>query len=120
MRLLIADDSKAMRMIILRSLRQSGASIDAVFEAADGAEAQAAIQTFDPTVILCDWDMPKVSGLELLQAVRASGASTVFGFVTAEISVSVREKAIAAGASFVATKPIDGERLGELIGALVT
>jgi CheY-like chemotaxis protein len=92
--------------------------IDAVFEAADGAAALDAIESFDPTVVLSDWDIPVVSGLQLLQSVRASGSTTVFGFVTAEISVSVREAAIAAGASFVATKPIDSERLAELLGAL--
>lgn len=118
MRVLIADDSSAMRMIILRCLRHSGLPIESVFEADDGAAALAAIHSFDPTVILCDWDMPIVSGLELLTAVRASGATTVFGFITAEISVVVREQAINAGASFVATKPIDGERLGELLGTL--
>jgi two-component system chemotaxis response regulator CheY len=119
MRVLIADDSKAMRMIILRSLRQNGLPIDAVFEADDGAAACAAIATFEPDVILADWDLPAMSGLELLVSVRAAGATTVFGFITAETSVSVREQAINAGASFVATKPIDAERLAELVGTLV-
>lgn len=120
MRVLIADDSKAMRMIILRCLRHSGLDIDEVFEAADGASALAAVETFAPDLILSDWDIPVVTGLDLLQAVRATGAMTVFGFITAEISVEVREQAIAAGASFVATKPIDCERVGELVGVLVT
>jgi two-component system chemotaxis response regulator CheY len=119
MRVLIADDSKAMRMIILRCLRQSGLPIEAVFEADDGAIAHEAIETFQPNVILADWDLPAMTGLQLLTSLRASGATTVFGFITAETSVSVREQAINAGASFVATKPIDAERLGELVGTLV-
>lgn len=119
MRVLIVDDSKAMRMIILRCLRHSGLPIEAVMEAADGVAALDLIDSFEPTVVLSDWDIPIVSGLQLLRSMRDAGSTTVFGFVTAEISVSVREAAINAGASFVATKPIDGERLGELLGALV-
>jgi two-component system chemotaxis response regulator CheY len=118
MRVLIADDSRAMRMIILRSLRQSGVTVDAVFEADDGLAALAALDTFEPTLILSDWDLPALSGLGLLNAVRATGASTAFGFITAETRVEVREAAIAAGASFLATKPIDAARLGELVGTL--
>ena len=58
MKVLIADDSKAMRMIVLRTLRQSGLQIDEVFEAEDGAEALAAVPTFATR-----WLVPRLPAL---------------------------------------------------------
>ncbi len=120
MRVLIADDSKVMRMILLRTLRQSGLKIDAVCEAADGAIALAAVDEFAPTLILCDWNMPNMTGIEFLQNLRATGNKTTVGFVTSESNTEMKEQAIAAGAAFFLKKPFDAERLGEVIGAVVS
>jgi two-component system, chemotaxis family, chemotaxis protein CheY len=119
MRVLIADDSKVMRMILIRTLRQSGLHVDAVCEAADGAVALDAVATFAPTLILCDWNMPNMSGIEFLQKLRATGNTTTVGFVTSESNTEMKEQAIAAGASFFLRKPFDAERLGEIIGAVM-
>jgi two-component system, chemotaxis family, chemotaxis protein CheY len=120
MKVLIADDSKAMRMIVLRTLRQSGLAIDEVLEAEDGAEALAAVPGFGPDLIMSDWNMPNMTGIEFLTALRASGNSTVFGFVTSESNPAMKEQAIAAGAAFLLTKPFDAERLAEVVGAVVS
>ena len=119
MRVLIADDSKVMRMIVLRTLRQSGLSIDEVLEAEDGAVALAAVPGFAPDLIMSDWNMPNMNGLEFLQNLRASGDTTTFGFITSESNPSMKEQAIAAGAAFLLTKPFDAERLAEVVGAVV-
>ncbi len=119
MRVLIVDDSRTMRMIILRSLRQSNLPISDVGEAADGVEALAAVGTFAPTLILSDWNMPNMTGIELLHALRDSGSTAVFGFVTSEANPVLRERAINAGASFVLTKPFNGERLAEVVGEVM-
>lgn len=119
MRVLIADDSKAMRMIVLRTLRQSGLPVDEVCEAEDGALALAAVPGFEPTLILSDWNMPNMTGIEFLHALRATGNTTTFGFVTSESNPAMREQAIAGGAAFLLTKPFDAERLGEVVGAVV-
>jgi len=120
MRVLVVDDSKAMRMIVIRTLRQSGVEIDEVREAVDGADALAVIPEFDPHLILCDWNMPNMSGIELLEALRASGDTRTFGFVTSESNPAMREKGLAAGASFLLTKPFDGERFAEVVNSLVS
>lgn len=115
MRILVADDSKAMRMIVMRTLRQTGLHVSEVREAADGVEALAAVPAFAPDVILSDWNMPNKTGLELLQELRASGDRTPFGFVTSESNPEMREIAITAGASFLLSKPFDAERLAEVL-----
>lgn len=119
MRVLITDDSKAMRMIVLRTLRQTGLEITETMEAADGAEGLAAVASFRPDLILCDWNMPNMTGIEFLEALRASGDTTRFGFVTSESNPAMREQAIAAGASFLLTKPFDADRFTEVIGSVV-
>jgi two-component system chemotaxis response regulator CheY len=118
-RVLIADDSKAMRMIVLRTLRQTGLPLDAVHEAVDGADALAAVAEFRPDLILSDWNMPNMTGIELLRALRAAGDSTRFGFITSESNPAMREQAIAAGASFLLAKPFDADRFAEVVGVVV-
>ena len=119
MRVLVADDSKAMRMIVLRTLRQTGISVAEVHEAEDGAQALAAVPSFKPDLILSDWNMPNKTGIEFLQELRATGNTTPFGFVTSESNPAMRTLAIEAGASFLLCKPFDADRFAEVVGAVV-
>ena len=113
-RVLIADDSRVMRQIVVRTLRQAGYDWD-VREAADGAEALAAVQADEPDLVLSDWNMPEMTGIELLRALRASGYSTPFGFVTSEGSPEMRETADAAGALFLVAKPFTPDSFRDAI-----
>jgi two-component system chemotaxis response regulator CheY len=105
MRILVADDSRAMRQIVKRTLRQAGYTGHDVVEAGDGETALALIREGAAELVLCDWNMPGISGLEVLQRVRSEGVDVIFGFVTSEVSPTMRERALAAGADFVITKP---------------
>lgn len=116
MRVLVTDDSKAMRMIVIRTLRQSGVAIDEVFEAEDGVEGLAKVAEHGPDLILSDWNMPNKTGLEFLTELRERGDDTIFGFVTSESNPAMRETALGAGAAFLLSKPFDGERFAEMIG----
>lgn len=120
MRVLIVDDSKAMRMIVQRAMRQSSVTISELREAGDGAEGLAAVADFDPELILSDWNMPNMNGLEFLTQLRASGNETTFGFVTSESNPAMRKDGLTAGASFLLTKPFTGEHLDEVLGTLVS
>lgn len=118
MRVLVADDSKAMRMIVIRTLRQSGIEIGEVLEVEDGAQALAAVPEFGPDLILSDWNMPNMSGIEFLSALRADDNRITFGFVTSESSPAMKQQALDAGADFLLTKPFDGGSFAEAIGTL--
>ena len=113
-RVLVADDSRVMRQIVIRTLRQAGYDWD-VREAADGAQALEAIRADEPDVVLSDWNMPEMTGIELLQRLRQEGFGTPFGFVTSEGSPEMREKAEAAGAMFLIAKPFTPEGFREVI-----
>ena len=112
MRILIVDDSKAMRAIVMRTLRQAGFGDHKVEEAGNGVEALKAIRASAPDLVLCDWNMPEMNGLELLQAIRAERAPVKFGFVTSEGSPEMRKTAKESGALFLIAKPftVDGFR----------
>jgi two-component system chemotaxis response regulator CheY len=119
MKVLIADDSRAMRMIVLRTLRQTSLVIDEVLEVPDALGVMAEMIDFRPDLILSDWNMPGMSGIELLELLRQNGDTTPFGFITVESSPAMRERAIDAGAAFLLVKPFDAERLGEMVSEVV-
>ena len=71
MNVMIVDDSAAMRMMIIKTLRQAGLNGHEFSQATDGAAALEAIRKAPPDVVLCDWNMPNMTGIELLKAIRA-------------------------------------------------
>jgi two-component system chemotaxis response regulator CheY len=119
MKILIADDSKAMRMIIIRNLRQGGFGHYDYIEAENGKDCFDKVQAESPDVVLSDWNMPEMNGLECLQALRDVGNEVRFGFVTSETTPEMREKAIVAGAGFFLAKPFTADDLADALMALV-
>jgi two-component system, chemotaxis family, chemotaxis protein CheY len=117
-KVLVVDDSKAMRMIVLRTLRQSGVQVSETFEAVDGVDALEKVAAHTPDVVLSDWNMPNMTGIELLRQLRTQGVGVPFGFVTSESTASMRSDAIEAGAAFVIAKPFTPEQLADALGSL--
>jgi two-component system chemotaxis response regulator CheY len=109
MKILIVDDSKAMRMIVKRTLKDAGFGDHATSEAASGVDALAALRREAFDVILCDWNMPEMNGIEMLQVFMAEKLPGLFGFVTSEGSEATRAQAAAAGAVFLIAKPFTKE-----------
>ena len=109
MHILVVDDSRAMRMIVVRTLRQAGFEGHQISEAADGREAFDAVAQARPDLVLSDWNMPNMTGIELIHALRRAGDETPFGFVTSEGSAEMRERAEAAGALFLIAKPFNAD-----------
>jgi len=120
MKILVVDDSKAMRMIVARTLRQAGYGEHDTKEAADGQLALDITRTWMPDVIISDWNMPNMNGLEFLQALKAEQFPGVFGFVTTEGSSKMRQTAEDEGAKFLITKPFTAERFQEELGSVLT
>ena len=115
MKILIVDDSTAMRMIVKKTLRLAGFEGHDISEADDGAKALAAIKGAAPDLILSDWNMPIMSGIELLENLIEEGIKTKFGFVTTEATVEMRQRAASAGARFLISKPFTPESFKEIL-----
>lgn len=105
MRALVVDDSRAIRLILGRMLRDLGIEVT---EAADGAAALAAIDAgLDVDLLLVDWNMPVLSGIELIEALRAPPRSSTSKIlmVTTETEVSQVIRALSSGADEYVMKP---------------
>ena len=119
MKILIADDSRVMRQIVTRTLRQAGYDGHELVEAENGKELYDAATAQKPDLVLSDWNMPEMNGLEALKAVRAAGLNMPFGFVTTEGTPEMRQMAEDAGALFLITKPFTAESFKEILGPIL-
>ena len=120
MKILVIDDSKTMRMIVVRTLRQAGFEGHTIIEAVDGALGLEAIEAHAPGLILSDWNMPNMSGLELLRELKERGSTTPFYFVTSESSDHMRALAGQAGAVGLITKPFTADGFADVLGSVVS
>lgn len=118
MKIVVCDDSKAMRMIVTRMLHGSGFADAEIIEAADGAEGLQAVADHAPDLVLSDWNMPNLTGIEFLQQLRARGDQTTFGFVTSESTPKMRQLAIRHGAAFTLAKPFNATQFAEVVGGV--
>jgi two-component system, chemotaxis family, chemotaxis protein CheY len=105
MDILVVDDSKTMRLIVQRAIRMAGYRSLQVAEADNVAQALEKLRDAQPRLILSDWNMPEMSGLDLLKQVRETDKKTAFGFITSERSAETRVLAMAEGATFMLSKP---------------
>jgi two-component system chemotaxis response regulator CheY len=119
MKILIVDDSKAMRMIIRRQLNEIGLGDAEYIEASNGQEGIAAIKEHTPDLVLSDWNMPVMNGIEMLEAINQEGLSVKLGFVTSESQASFKERAMDAGAMFLISKPFNAETFKRALGQFV-
>lgn len=116
-RTLIVDDSSVMRKIVERSLRQAGLSIAEVLEAANGAEALAAVQNHTVDLILCDISMPVMDGLEFVKQLSAVDSTRKIPVVmiTTESSEGHVVQALSAGARGYIRKPFTPDHVKEQV-----
>ena len=119
MKILVADDSRVMRQIVIRTLRQAGYGGHDLIEAENGAVALELVQSQAPDLVLSDWNMPEMNGIDLLRALRSSGQQVPFGFVTSEGTPEMVERAKASGALFLITKPFTADSFRDQLDSVV-
>ncbi|MGR3311277.1 MAG: response regulator [Candidatus Brocadiales bacterium] len=116
-KVLIIDDSGVMRKIIQRNILQSGLLVDQFLEAGDGKEGLEKVgQNNDLGLILCDWNMPNMNGMEFVKALRSSGKKTPIVMITTEGSETRIEEAKNGGANGYLTKPFTTDQLLRKLG----
>ncbi len=116
MKILIADDTRVVQMIIKKSIEKCGIADLEVKTASDGLEAYEVVRSWQPDLVITDWHMPVMTGIELLKKIYANGMNHIrVGFITAEPSEKNLEQAKRFGAEFVLNKPCSEE---EIVGAI--
>jgi two-component system, chemotaxis family, chemotaxis protein CheY len=115
MKVLVVDDFATMRRIVKNILVQLG--FKNIVEADDGTTAVDVLKTEKIDLIISDWNMPKMTGLDLLKHVRADAdlGATPFIMVTAEAQQDNIILAVKAKVSQYIVKPFTAETLGEKI-----
>jgi two-component system chemotaxis response regulator CheY len=109
MKILIVDDSKAMRMLVRRALREAGYGDHDYAEAQNGKEALEILRAGGVDLALLDWNMPEMTGIEVLAKVKELGLRTKCAMITTEASPDMQTRAHAEGALFVVGKPFSPE-----------
>ncbi|WP_095012913.1 response regulator [Tsuneonella mangrovi] len=107
---LIVDDSRVIRKVSRHMVETLGMAVD---EAGNGVEALERCEQAMPDVIILDWNMPVMSGIEFIQVLRQKpgGAHPKVVFCTTENDVAHIREAIEAGADEYVMKPFDHDTL---------
>lgn len=110
-RILVVDDFSTMRRVIRRILRDMG--LENVVEADNGKKAWELLCQGQFDIVICDWNMPRMSGLDLLEKVRSAEelAEIPFMMVTAEGKKNFILEATQKGVTGYITKPFSAEQL---------
>ncbi len=117
--ILVVDDSMTMRRIIKRALDNLGSFT--VLEAANGLEGLGKLQTADVALIISDWNMPEMNGLDFVKAVRAIAryAKTPILMVTTVNHKQEVYEAVKSGVNGYLVKPFKEEDLATKVCALL-
>jgi DNA-binding response OmpR family regulator len=111
-RLLVADDSETVLLMLQRRLEMAGYEVTT---ATDGREALAAVEEAgeerEPDLILLDAMMPNMSGIEVLQKLRAAGSKVPILIISAHLDAQEPERMKALGADDCVPKPFEWETL---------
>ena len=117
MQILVVDDFSTMRRIITNVLRQLG--FDNIVEAEDGAKALHILESESVEFVITDWNMPQMSGLDLLKAIRANDNASKKDIpvlmVTAEALQENIVLAAKEGVNNYIIKPFDAKTLADKI-----
>jgi two-component system, chemotaxis family, chemotaxis protein CheY len=119
LRVVIVDDEEVMRTLMRRTLERMGFS--QIYTAEDGSEGLELAWSRRPDVIIADYAMPNMNGLEFLKAVREEPAfaKTAFVMLTGSANSVVRQRAGELGANSVIMKPVFPADLKDKLEALV-
>ena len=117
LRVLLVDDNVQALQLTKRMLHDLG--ITQVFTAKNGVEALSLLGSFDGEslvdLVLCDWNMPEMSGMELLQQLRTADQELLFFMVTGQADRASVSEAKAYGVNGFIKKPFSTDQLGNKI-----
>ncbi len=115
MRILLAEDEKALSKALVKIFESSNYSIDAVF---DGQEALNYLEAGNYDAAVLDIMMPKVDGITVLKKLRASGSDLPVLMLTAKAEIDDKVLGLDSGADYYLTKPFDAKELLAAVRAI--
>lgn len=115
---LIADDTQTIRAIVRASLKAIG--FKEFYEVTNGVEAKQLLEVKPIDLIICDWEMPEMNGLEVLKAMRGmeKHKDTPFVMLTGNANADLVNQSILLGISGFVVKPFQPQALCEKIASV--
>lgn len=112
---LVVDDSAFIRNLVISALKTI--NITHIKEAADGRQAYAVLQNKRFDLIICDWHMPELNGIDLLKKIRSDERLKKIPFImlTSDVTTENVKEAITAGVDEYLTKPFRTDPLIEKV-----
>lgn len=117
---LIADDTQTMRSVVRASLKAIG--FKEFHEVTNGTEAKQLLEKKPIDLVICDWEMPEMNGLEVLEAMRGmeQHKETPFVMLTGNANADLVNQSIQLGISGFVVKPFQPQALCEKIANIFT
>ncbi len=120
-KVLVVDDSAVMRKIIKKNIKDAGLVVDEFADAGDGKQALDVVSHDNIDLILVDWNMPIMSGLEFIKTLSSLGLPKKIPIVmvTTEGSDSKKAEAKESGADGYLTKPFTADQIRDALGSFL-
>lgn len=115
-KILVVDDDHSLVANVTEWLKFEHHSVEAAYK---GEEALEKLLVFDYDLVILDWDLPELSGLQICKQFRAKGKMTPVLMLTGKTSVIDKESGLDAGADDYLTKPFHPKELGARVRALL-
>jgi two-component system, OmpR family, response regulator len=115
-RILVVDDEASIVDAVATALRYEGFAVE---EARNGGDALAAVERFKPNLLILDWRLPDIEGIDVCRRLRARGLETPILFLTATDGVEDKAEALTAGGSDYVTKPFSLDEISTRAHAIL-
>ena len=119
MKILVVDDSRATQVIVRRVIQQLPYSNISIANADNGASGLELIRTWEPDLVISDWHMPEMTGIEMLIAFKREMLNIPVGFISTDTAAEKKQEAFDSGAAFYVEKPFKAEDLQSAIIPLI-
>jgi two-component system OmpR family response regulator len=115
-RILIVDDEASIVDAVATALRYEGFTVE---EARNGRDALAAVERFEPNLLILDWRLPDIEGIDICRRLRARGLETPILFLTATDGIEDKAEALSAGGNDYVTKPFSLDEISTRARAIL-
>ncbi|MDA3959409.1 MAG: response regulator [Planctomycetota bacterium] len=117
---LVVDDSAMMRKIVIKNLKELRGDLE-IMEAGDGKDALAAFSSNSIDMVITDWNMPNMSGIDLVKEIRKldPDKKVPVVMVTSEATADKVKEAVMAGANNYIAKPFTPEGFKQKMGPML-
>lgn len=115
MKILVTDDSKIARKMVINTLTQTINNEYEIIEGQNGQEALDLYKEHKPNVVFMDLTMPVMDGFEALKNIKEFDSCAKVVIISADIQKQAVDKAIELGAFNFIKKPIDAEKMREIL-----